>query len=240
MSQAFFTSELSTKGPLWLFLNYKSLRGFVFSQQHNVSLCFLLCFTVPQIHHWKKRRDTQTSGVRHKDIHQHPKTRSGGTDWWGLRPNLALIQRVRELTLKQKIFSELSSIFRQLSQVPTKLRSRLQSLGLRSLSTVSGESSLSRTFCHSLWMIPKFKRDSSNLKTRCWSSVHGYFISYLYFYSCSSVFHSWANTKTHSLFRAYLFACIFLYNKRFWFWGTIEGNLHMGSGNEGQWSPCIV
>lgn len=67
-----------------------------------------------------------------------------------------------------------SSCVWQLSRLPISLQSRLQSHGLRSWWKVFGKSSHSHTSCHSPWTIPRFKRDSWDLKKMCCSSVHRY------------------------------------------------------------------
>lgn len=130
----------------------------------------LSVFTL-QIHHWEKRRNTQASGVWHKDIYKHPQTGSGRTDRWEIKANP---HHTRSGNSIWKSYSQLSFFFRQSSRAPTEVQSHPQSRELSSSLTVSGESSLSLISCHFPWMIPKSKKDSSDSKMMSCSNVLRY------------------------------------------------------------------
>lgn len=81
-SQVFFISAWSTKST---FTDCLVSPPSVKAENNKYSVCLFVCVIALQIHHREKRRDTQTSGVWHQYVYQHPKARSGRTDWWGLR-----------------------------------------------------------------------------------------------------------------------------------------------------------
>lgn len=85
MYQVFFTSEFFLDEFLqnvytWYlyYLAYKLMsdKGLVCGAR------WVLSFVFSQVRNWEERRDTKTSGVRHKDINQHSKTRHRGTNRW--------------------------------------------------------------------------------------------------------------------------------------------------------------
>lgn len=85
-----------------------------------------------------------------------------------------IITRGGKWKYKLNASSSPSSFVWQLSRLHRSLQSPLRSHESRSWWKVFGKSSHSHTSCHSPWTIPRFKKDSWDLKKMCCSSVHRY------------------------------------------------------------------